>query len=244
MQNVVDRLLEVSFGDKWYEFQTRTKAGYDVTVTDKIVIREIFNDNVYQVVDGDLEDTGVVVDIGGNIGAFSIYSAALGAKKVYTFEPDSLNWDILLENIKNNELEKVIHPIKLGVSDKEAEVEFVNGQGASFIRGVKEIPTPEARKKVKEANGEVIKTISLEQVFADNKIANCDILKIDCEGSEFDIIEGASPEIIAKAKYITMEFHITDEVTFGKMIAKLSLTHNIHIIGKYNMGGQIYAKRY
>lgn len=244
LEKKVDRLLEINLNDKWYEFQTRSKSGYDVTATDKIVLREIFVENVYQVFDGDLQDTGVVVDIGGNIGAFSIYAAALGAKKVYAFEPDSFNSQILDENIKLNNFEKIIKHIKLGVSNKEQEVSFVNGQGASFIQGIKEIPTPEALKKVQEANTEIIKTITLEQVFADNKIANCDILKIDCEGSEYDIIDGANPEILAKAKYITMEFHITDEITFGKMISKLTLTHNVHIIGKYNMGGQIYAKRY
>lgn len=242
--NEPDRVLEVNFNDKWYDFQTRTEAGYDVTVTDKIVVREIFVDNVYQVERGDLEDTGVVIDIGGNVGAFSIYCAALGAKRVLAYEPDSFNYPVLQHNINVNGFDKIIEPIKLGVSDIAHEVDFLNGQGASFIVGVKNLPTPEAKKHVADAPKETIKTISLASVFADNGVPNCDILKVDCEGSEYDIFEGATPEILAKCKYITMEFHITDPVTFGKMISKLTLTHNIHIIGKYNLGGQIYAKRY
>jgi FkbM family methyltransferase len=218
--------------------------GYDVTITDKIVIHEIFVENVYQVEDGDVADSGVVIDIGGNVGAFSILCAAYGAKKVLAFEPDSFNFPILEENIKVNGFSNIIKPIKLGVSKEAGEFEFLNGQGASFITGVKNLPTPEAIKHVDDAPKETIRAISLASAFADNKVSDCDILKIDCEGSEYAIIEGAPTEILNKAKYITMEFHITDDVTFGKMIAKLTMTHNVHIIGQYNLGGQIYAKRY
>ncbi len=38
-------------------------------------------ENVYEVFDGDLNDTHVVVDIGSNISGFSIYAVSLGAKK-------------------------------------------------------------------------------------------------------------------------------------------------------------------
>lgn len=242
----VDRLLEVDYNGKWYEFVTRIEPGYDVTVTDKIVIREIFVDNVYQVVEGDLDDTGIVIDIGGNIGAFSMYAAALGAKKVLTYEPDNFNWPILKANIERNGMGDIITPYKNGVLDKGKTVKLVNGQGASFVEGEKTIPTPEAQRIVDEGNvpSQDIVCISLASVFADNKVSSCDLLKMDVEGSEYRIFEGATPEIIAKARYITMEFHATSAEEFGLLISKLSMTHNIHIIGKHDLGGQIYAKRY
>lgn len=239
----MDRVLKVTFADKWYEFLTRTEAGYDVTTLDEIVIREIFVENVYQVKSGDLEDTGVVVDIGGNIGAFDIYCAALGAKSIHTFEPDDLNWGVLLANIAANGLASVIHPHHLGVSRAGGSAELVQGQGASFVMGYKKL-TKEAEARYPAALRQPVDTISLASVFADNGIINCDILKIDCEGSEYSIIAGADPEVLAKARYITMEFHSASAVTFGKMIAKLSLTHNLHIIGRHTMGGQIYGRLY
>jgi len=239
----MDRVLKVPCADKWYEFLTRTEAGYDVTVTDEIVIREIFVENVYQVVAGDLADTGVVVDIGGNIGAFDVYCAALGAKSIHTFEPDDLNWGVLLANIRANGLESVIHPHHLGVAREAGSAELVQGQGASFIMGAKRL-TQEAEANYPAAVRQAVDTISLASVFADNGIANCDILKIDCEGSEYGIIAGADPGVLMKARYITMEFHSASAVIFGKMIAKLSLTHNLHIIGRHTMGGQIYGRLY
>lgn len=239
----MDRVIEVAHKGKWFEFLTRTESGYDVTVTDKIVIKEMFLLNVYQVFEGDFSDSGAVVDVGGNIGAFSIYAAALGAKKVYAFEPDSLNFEMLQQNIANNDLGAVIRPRKVGIAKGPGSVKLYQGQGASFVDGVKGL-TPEAQRRLDTAPTEIVSTISLARAFSDADIHECDVLKVDCEGSEYNIFEAAKPTLLKKCKYITMEFHPANEVTFGKMIAKLSLTHNIHIIGRHDVGGQIYAKRY
>jgi FkbM family methyltransferase len=241
----MDRVLKVAFEGKWYEFLTRTEGGYDVAATDEIVVREIFVENVYQVGQGDLADTGIVLDIGGNVGAFAVYCAALGARHIHTFEPDSLNWEVLQANIAANSLEKVIHPHKVGVSRAGGSASLIQGQGASFVEGTREL-TSEAAKRLAtpDTPREAIETVSLASAFADSRITNCDVLKIDCEGSEYSIIEGADSDVLAKARFITLEFHTTDEVTFGRMVAKLTLTHNLHIIGKYTGGGQIYARLY
>ncbi|WP_438979919.1 FkbM family methyltransferase [Polynucleobacter sp.] len=245
MNENVDRIITTYYESKPVDFVTRSKAGYDVTVTDKIVIGEIFGENVYQIEDGMFEDTGICIDIGGNVGAFSIYAIMRGAKKAYAFEPDTQNYNILLENIKINDLKGKVVPIKKGILDREDTVKLYNGQGASFVKGNK-TPTPEAQRILDTGDipDEQIEVISLKEAYKQIEHVYCDVLKIDCEGSEYKIIEGADKDTINKARFITMEFHSTDEVTFGKMIAKLSLTHNIHIIGKYDVGGQIYAHRY
>lgn len=223
--------VKIPFQGGWYEF-----AVYGTNNADDI-LREIFVENVYQVGKGDVADSGVVVDIGGNVGAFSVYAASLGATEIHAFEPDSLNYDVLVQNIEMNGLTGVIHPHHVGVSDTEREATLVQGQGGSYIVGGD-------RPEGAASDMETVRLISLGAVFADNGIVNCDILKLDCEGSEYAIIEAAPSDVLAKARYITMEFHGTDPERFGRMIAKLSLTHNIHIIGKHDRGGQVYAKLY
>lgn len=244
MQQVDQRFL-VDFNDRFIEFLARSESGYDVTLTDKVVIREIFKENVYQITEGDIDDTKVVIDLGGNIGAFSIYMAAMGAEKVIAYDPDSYNFEILTQNIQINNMQDVIFPIKKGVLDNPGQVEILNGQGATFVQGVK-VLTDAAHQAVIDSNPtkETIEVVSLEQVYKENSVIYSDVLKVDIEGSEYKVFEGASPDTINKARYITMEFHPTTSDIFGNLISKLSLTHNIHIIGKYNVGGQIYAKRY
>lgn len=236
------KTVSVHCNGKDYEFLIRTESGYDTSVTNALVIREIFEENVYQVKAGDVAGTGVVVDIGGNVGTFSIYCAALGAKKVYTYEPDSLNWEVLVENMQRNDLWRVVEANKLAVFSEEGAVELYQGQGASFLHGAKCLVGDDIQTRLLEAGHEVVRTITLDQVFAD--IAECDILKLDCEGSEYPIIAAADSETLAKARYITMEFHGTDADTFGRMVSKLTHTHNTHIIGHHGRGGQVYARRY
>ncbi|MDZ4181150.1 MAG: FkbM family methyltransferase [Coriobacteriia bacterium] len=240
----MDRVLKIPFGGGWLEFATRTGAGSDLTVTDEIVIREIFVENVYQVEAADMADTGAVVDIGGNVGAFSIFAAALGAKAVYAYEPNAESYGVLVENIARNGMAGVIRPLNTGVSDTEKDVEMVGSQGAAFVVGTKPVTDPAMKARLEAMPKEGVHVVSLGSVFAGNGIGTCDILKIDCEGSEYDIIAGAPVDVLAKARYITMEFHSTDVRTFGGMVAKLTQTHNIHIIGRHDMGGQIYARLY
>ena len=55
--------------------------------TDMIVIKEIWQENVYEVKDTHFNHGGVVIDIGANIGSFSIYAADFVAT-VYAIEPE------------------------------------------------------------------------------------------------------------------------------------------------------------
>jgi FkbM family methyltransferase len=243
-KTTMDKQIEVVHGERLYKFVTRTETGYDVTVTDEIVIREIFEENVYQVFDGHFaENAGVAVDIGANIGAFSIYAAALGAKTVYAFEPDVLNFEVLRANISANRLGSVIHAHNLAIAGTEGTAELVQGQGASFLRDVRRL-TPAAQAMADKAPVVQVQAVTLEQAFEANGIEECDVLKIDCEGSEYGLIAAAPVEILSRVKYLTMEFHSASEEDFGRMIARLSLTHNIHIFGRHDMGGQLYGRCY
>lgn len=52
-----------------------------------------------------------------------------------------------------------------------------------------------------------IKTISLEDLMFENNIDYIDILKIDIEGSEYEVMANISDECYSKIKQITVEFH-------------------------------------
>jgi hypothetical protein len=48
--------------------------------------------------------------------------------------------------------------------------------------------------------------MSLES-FVKNKIQKCDLLKIDCEGLEYEILESLESELYAKIQRIVLEYH-------------------------------------
>jgi len=121
----------------------------------------------------------------------------------------------------------------LAVSDKECQFEIYKSQAASKkVEYAGDIDCP--KQKVRAAG---INDILDEY----DEIA---VLKIDCEGEEYKIFQAMSLDNLKKIAYITGEFHKADQQTYGELLAKLSLTHNIHIFGQHDLGGNFYARRY
>ena len=223
------------------QFDIREATGHDIVLSDQIVIDEMFNENVYDIHDDTFDTNDTMIDVGANIGATSILAWTKGARKIIAFEPEQNNYRQLKKNIKLNKLKSVITPIKLAIADKVGTSEIFNGQGGSFISESNGAPS-ELRDKL-DVKKESIDTTTLDLALEDlNKIA---LLKIDCEGAEYMIIEAASLDALRKCQRIVMEYHQTDEITFGKMIAKLSLVFNLRVFGHYDtFGGQIDGRRY
>jgi len=141
---------------------------------------------------------------------------------------------MLVKNISKNKLGH-IEPVKQAVMRESGKILLIDN-GPSSVATKEEIPG--------YLEYEEVEAVTLEQVFEDNKIMECDILKIDTEGSEYGIIEGAKIETLKKIRRIVMEFHKTEPEMLGALIAKLTLGFKVETLGCYNWGGQIYAERY
>jgi FkbM family methyltransferase len=197
--------------------------------TDPIVIREIWEEDVYRMEDQYLNNGGVVLDIGANIGAFSVYCALKGAE-VYSIEPEPNNLDILKKNIELNNLQNKIFPIDFGISNFNGTAVINNVGGGSTIKDGK--------------SGSTIKIITFDDLLKQYEIDEVSILKIDIEGSEKELILGASRDSLNKCNYITMEFDIRSGNSLGDMVQKLSETHHVRTMGSWERGGMIWGWRY
>lgn len=201
--------------------------------TDSIVIKEIWEENVYQVSGWNFfrEDTGqeVVIDIGANIGAFSILAANEGAR-VYAVEPESENFSALEKNISLNSMENAITPFLFGISDHRGQALISKEGGNSTIVG--------------NSFGSLIELLTLDGFVESLGLSSIGVLKIDAEGSEVPIILGASKNTLSMCKYITLEFDIKTGNRMGEMVQKLSETHHVTTMGSWERGGMIFAKVY
>jgi FkbM family methyltransferase len=198
--------------------------------TDMIVIKEIWEENVYEVSDWRYNNGGVVVDIGANIGSFSIYSAEKGAT-VYAVEPEPNNLQELKNNIKLNSMQDQVYVLPYGISDYKGTAIISDMGGGSTI-------------KDESVDGTEIEIMSLNIMFDLYHIKDVDVLKIDVEGSEVEIILGASKDNLNKCKYITMEFDIRTGSRMGDIVKKLSETHHVRTMGSWERGGMIWAWLY
>jgi FkbM family methyltransferase len=195
--------------------------------TDEIVVKEIWKENVYEVKDTHLNHGGVVIDIGANIGTFSVYAANFGAT-VYAIEPEPHNLEALKKNIELNNMQDKIHVCPYAISDYKGTAVINDMGGGSTI-------------KDDGIFGAEVEVMPFDNFFNLYHINEVDVLKIDAEGAEVEIILGASKENLQKCKYITMEFDIRSGKNMGSMVQKLSETHHVRTMGSWERGGMIWA---
>lgn len=191
-----------------------TRNGLKITIRkiiDVAIIDEIFTWKIYDQYPFKLQHDGIVIDIGANIGIFSLYAASR-RNQVYSYEPFKANYDLFCRNISQNKLGNNIHPEKKAISGKDSNrLLYIDrdNSGAHSFYGVGE--------------GIPVKCINLKKIFEDNRIDICNFLKIDCEGAEYEIIENTEEDTLKKIQTIVMEYH--DSINVKKIANKLKLNN-------------------
>ena len=122
----------------------------------------------------------VVVDVGAFVGDSAIYFALRGAKKVVAVEPHPGAYAEMLDNIKLNHMESVIIPVNAGLASKPGKICIGN------IGGVKDTAVTYHRPGDCPKTVPVVTLGELVSRFGINP--NDAVLKMDCEGCEFDVI--------------------------------------------------------
>ncbi len=166
------------------------------------VIDEIWRLRVYDPLLSFVASGATVIDIGANIGVFSV-KAARHAKdvKVLSFEPFPRNFEMLKGNIGINHLDNFIYPVRLAVSGKKEEKTLYfrphDSGGASLKRYGDE----------SELSSITVQTTTLEDIFRDHHVTVCDFLKVDCEGAEEEILTTAPRLMFDRIRSLTIEWH-------------------------------------
>lgn len=186
-----------------YHLKDSTSYIARINRLDTTVINEIRIFRIYDLLLAKLKPKATILDIGAHIGVFSIYAARqIKNSSIFAYEPLDENYDLLYSNIEINKLNKRVHPYKLGVAKKNEKrflfISHNNSGGHSLYSTNKEKVT--------------IETISLQQVFQKNKIKQCDLLKMDCEGSEYEILFSTPSKYLKKIKNIAMEYHANGNI--------------------------------
>ena len=141
----------------------------------------------------------VVVDIGANIGTFSLYAAKVcGASRVLSFEPFLENYKMLSKNVEQNRLGSVT-----------CVNQAVTGNGG--VRALSLDSVDSGSHSV--VNGPFERTVdvvccTLEDVFQRFSLTKIDYLKMDCEGAEYEILENAGARLRQIGR-VSMETHTT-----------------------------------
>jgi len=190
--------FKFSLGEKTFYF--RNGLRFLVTRGDFWSLREIFQDKMYTK-EFDIHDNDIIIDIGANIGAFSVFAGNFAKNvKVLAYEPAPDAFSRLLKNIRANNLEENVMPFKQAVAGSAGERSLFfqkNSTGSSFLE--------DHNSKVDDVL--VVDAITLKDVFEQNQIKKCHFLKMDCEGAEYEILLNAPENILSRIGKIALEYH-------------------------------------
>lgn len=146
-----------------------------------------------------IKNPKTIVDIGANIGDFTVLAAKKYPEaKIFAYEPDENIYSLMIKNLSLNSSDNV-YTFKEGVGRK-SEVKTFYSYDMSGLSGFTKIQSKKSRRKS-------IKVTSLFKLMELNKIKSIDLLKVDCEGAEFDIFLNAESKVYKKIKNIAVEYH-------------------------------------
>jgi FkbM family methyltransferase len=145
-----------------------------------------------------IKQNSIFLDIGGNAGKYSIFIAKeFKPKMVYTFEPSPSTFAILKNNISINAQYPIsIHNI--GISNKESKLRFANGMHTSGLSHI----VSDGENVTEDFSIEEVNVIDLDTFIINQNInpKDIDLIKIDVEGHEMNVLEGARNMLISLPK--------------------------------------------
>jgi len=148
----------------------------------------------------DFEDDDIALDIGANIGWYSILLNKLmpDTGRIYAFEPDPLNYELLSENIRLNNVKNVL-AVNNALSNKKEIKKLYQYSNKNLGR--------HSLLYINEGDSVEVEALVLDQFLEDNGIdfTKVKFAKIDIEGYEYFALSGAT-KVLDHIKCLISEF--------------------------------------
>ena len=198
------------------------------------VYKEIFEDECYLRHGVILRDGATVVDIGANIGLFSLFvMSRCQNPTIYAFEPSAVTYDLLKANC--DAYGANVKAYNLGVVDRPGSAPFTYYENSSVFSGFHADEEEDGKaiqavirnvlnrnlvagdsvdEYVRELSSDRLRRVTHEcsvttvsEIIRENRIEGIDLLKIDAEKSELDVLHGINERDWQKIEQIVIEIH-------------------------------------
>jgi FkbM family methyltransferase len=144
----------------------------------------------------------MILDAGANVGLFAVWTARqLPSARIVSLEPCLETFQSLERNIQQNDLQQRIRPIRCALAGKTGERLMNDGAESPNRRLVLEGMKPPAGKAVP------VPCLTLSDFLDAQKLEVVDLLKMDIEGSEWEVLFATPPAVLSKFQNIALEYH-------------------------------------
>jgi FkbM family methyltransferase len=209
--------------DPYYELFCRTKNCTQVTfrgqelqfldmvnsTTVPATLDELKGD-LDRIASAEFKPGDVILDLGANVGVVSILMAKLFPQtRIIAIEPIAHNYDNLVLNVRAAKIQ-TIECVRTAVSGKSGKLVLRqdpanSGSGSIHHQGM---GFPQF----------AVDAVTLDELFARHKIDRCAYLKMDIEGSEYEVVEGSS--VWSRCDRVNVEIHYDHALTREKNLEK------------------------
>lgn len=162
---------------------------------DALTIKEVYLDQSYAL---PLHRPRTIVDIGANIGTFSVWAAQTYPRaQILAFEPSPATFRLLTTNLQLNHISNVL-PRRVAVAERSGSVSFYThpATGLSSL-----FPGRPGAVRSRVA------CLTLPQIFRRHRLTRVDFLKMDCEGAEYSILFACPSRVLGRISHLALEYH-------------------------------------
>lgn len=163
---------------------------------------EIFTNGELRLLKDILPKCKIVFDVGSNVGDWANLSILINRQlTIHCFEPSLNTFKLLKKTLKKNKEHFVLNNSALGESSGEAFLNiYSETAGSNSLYSRKGVP-------LKSERLEKITVDTIDQYLEKHNIPNIDFLKIDVEGNELKVLQGANKALSKGViKYIQFEY--------------------------------------
>jgi FkbM family methyltransferase len=161
-------------------------------------LKETLLDGCYERYGFAIEQDWTVIDIGGGIGDFTVLAATKSSRgRVYAFEPFPESFELMLHNLQVNGVANA-EPLQIAITGRSRALTLDLSSGE---------PLMFESVDVAEGDHAIVESLTLAGVIERLAVDRLDLVKLDCEGAEYDILFNSPPDVIGRIQRIVMEYH-------------------------------------
>lgn len=188
-----------------------------------IIAFGVFEPTLHRFIERYVKPGMICFDIGAHIGSVSVHlGRAVGdSGTVYCFEPIEKVFDRLLANVTENQLNAVVRPYRLAVSNKTGTEQMWHMDTGHRNQGLASLVISEDPGAPRRCS---VNVITLDEFVKIHNVDRIDFMKVDIQGAEPLLIEGGRETLARLQPSLIIEISPSHLIAGGSSSRSLLLT--------------------